>query len=223
MRKKAINTNTMVARYRKRRMSKNRPRYRKYRKRPMYPIVELKNNAGLTSSLGSFITSWSETDLTNIGQGVTQINRIGDHITARSFSLSGVLVGGQSNIATDDNRNIVRIVLAWWDSSSASPCTANGATISTRIQRDEVYGRGLIKMLFNRTYILRSPGPDSTGYMPAMCHVKIWKKMRKYVPYSGTAGTTAGMKLILSIISDSALPPSPSFIQGNYFFKFSDT
>lgn len=215
------------------RFSSKRRSYRKkrsfprssYKKRsfPRSLMPEVKHNASpLASSFSSIGGAWVEVDLTNIAQSVTQVTRVGDHIRAKSFSLNGVLVGGQSNLATDDNRNIVRIVLAWWDSSSATPLATNGATIDSRIQSDELFGKGLLKMIYNKTVVLTSSGRDSTGYMPAQRFVKIWKKLYRYVSYSNVTGTTAGQKLILSMISDSAVVSHPGFVQGNYFFKFTD-
>jgi len=214
--------------YKRRRFFPKRRTYRKRRYFPRYsrkrlPTPETKLvEIALSGTFSSISNSWTELELTNIAQGIADYQRIGDHITSRYFSLQGTLVGGQSNLATDDNRNVVRIVLAWWDGRSTTPCASNSVVINDRIALDDTTGIGLMKILYDRTLTLNSPGRDSTGYMPAQRFVKFSRRLLRRVPYTGSNGQTGNRKLILSIISDSLVASNPGFVMGRAIFKFMD-
>jgi len=180
------------------------------------------NIVGLPATFGSVGTAWIETDFTNLSQGSAQGNRIGDSINAYSIGFKGVFAGGQSNLATDDVRNTVRIILAWWDGRSSTPCATNAVALSSLIQSDETTGAGLIKILYDRTFYLQSPGRDSTGYMPALRYLKFYKKLNRKINYLTTTSTTSQKRLIMSVISDSAVVSHPGFISGYGLFKFTD-
>lgn len=185
--------------------------------------VETKfTTANTSTSFASISTNWSEVDLTNIGQGVTATTRVGQEIDLRGVRINGVMVGGQTNVALDDNRNIVRIVLALWDTKTATPCQTNGVTLSALLNNKVPSGTGLIKKYMDRIITLNSPGRDSTGYMPAQRYIKIYKRLARKIKYSTTAGTTAQTKLVLSMLSDSVAVPNPGFVSGDLSVYFDD-
>lgn len=179
-------------------------------------------NNTLPTAFSSIGNTWVEQDMTAIAQGAGIAQRNGHEVKITGFNLRGTLVGGQSNLATDDNRNTVRIILATWDASSAGPLAANGATIDSYISKNTTVSRGLIKKHIDKIIELPTAGRDSTGYLPAIKLVKFFKKLRTFIRYYGSASTNDNKKLILSMISDSAAVSNPGFTQGYYSVFFED-
>lgn len=165
-------------------------------------------------------TTWNESELTVIAQGSAQTNRVGDSFTVTKVGMYGVIAGGQSNLAADDNRNVVRIVVAEWDGRSATPLATNGANMSDLIQSDETAGAGLVRLLYDKYIVLNSPGRDSTGYMPVQKAIRWNKKLQKVIKYASATQTTANTRIIISMISDSLVVPSPGFIYGRFVLKY---
>jgi len=133
-----------------------------------------------------------------------------------------VLVGGQSNVAADDKRNVFRLVLAWWDCKSNTPLQTNGATLGGSIEHGQASALGLISVVYDKMYSLASPGRDSTGYLPPTKLINLHKKLSGKINYTGNGVGTANRHLILSMISDSGIIPSPGFVTGEYCFKYLD-
>lgn len=174
------------------------------------------------TNFGSINTSWREYDLSNITQGTDLAYRIGRRIRITGVSIRGVIVGGQANLGTDDSRNVVRIVLALWDSSTNSPCTTNTVGLEDMINKRTPEGKGLFRKYVDKYLPLTSPGRDSVGYMPAQRSINIFKKMNVDVTYDSSVSTTANRRVILSMISDSTLVTNPGFVTGFYTVFFED-
>lgn len=195
---------------------------KRYVRRAINSGVESKlNNTVLATAFSSCGSTWNEVELTDIAQGTGQNQRIGNHITACGFTIDGVLVGGQTNLVTDDNRNTMRIILAIWDATTATPCADNSISLSSYLSRDRIVGNGLIQKLFDKVIVLRTPGADSTGYLPAVQHIKRYIRFYRKLYYAGSSSTSCGRKIILSILSDSGAVPNPGFTSGfcNMYFK----
>lgn len=196
---------------------------KKYVKKTITNTSEDKFNSGLLSlSHASVATTWIEKELTELGVGGAGNQRVGDEVMVNNVGFEGVLVGGQANNSLDDNRNIVRIVMAIWDGRVATPLATNSVTISDILRKDEIVGKGLIRVLYDKVHILTSPGRDSTGYMPVQKHIKFNKKLLRKFKYASSTATEAQERIVLSIISDSTLAPAPGFVQGKWYITFKD-
>lgn len=196
---------------------------KKYVKKAIISKAEHKiSSSTLITNFNSVGNAWVELDTTILTQGVPQSQRIGNSINVTSLGLRGVLVGGQANVATDDNRNVLRMVVAIWDGRTATPLATNGATISSILRKDLATGNGLIKILCDRTFVLTSPGRDSTGYMPYQKYIKFYKKIMRKIDYTTTVNTTSQRKIIISMITDSAAVPHPGFVTGTWQLNFTD-
>lgn len=199
------------------------PAVKKYVKKTITNTAEDKFNSGLLSlSHATVSSSWIEKDLTELTQGTAANHRIGDEVMVNNVGFEGVMVGGQSNNSLDDSRNIVRIVIAEWDGRVATPLATNSATISDIIRKDEIVGKGLIRVLYDKVHLFTSYGRDSTGYMPTQKHIKFNKKLLKKIKYANASSTEAQTRIIMSVISDSSLAPSPGFVQGRWYITFKD-
>lgn len=181
--------------------------------------VELNLN-GIYSSIAN---AWIETDLTDIAEGDDAVaNRTGREIKIKYAFLDANLVGGQVNGVTDDAYDNIRMVLALWDSTSATPLASNGAVLDSLIQKNRAWGRGLSRKLYDRFVLLQTPGKDSSGYIPAVRHIRFFIPINKIIKYNSTAGTTANQKLIFSCRSDSIAVPNPGFVFGKLVVHFED-
>lgn len=194
---------------------------KRYVKRTLNRNIEMKyKNTLSTVSFASISNSWTELNLTDISQGDSVIHRSGRELMIKAFHLNGILVGGQSNLATDDNRNIVRVVLGLWDNST--PLTTAGADINSYIAPKQAQGAGLVKKYIDMIIPLVSQGQDSTGYMPAMRKINKFLKMSRKIQYSADTSTSSNTFLVLSMISDSSAVSNPGFVQGSIKIFFQD-
>ena len=196
---------------------------KKYVKKTITNTAEDKFNSGLLSlSHPTLSTSWIEKDLTELATGGAGNQRVGDEVMINNVGFEGVIVGGQSNNSLDDSRNIVRIVVAEWDGRVSTPLATNAATISDILRKDEIVGKGLIRVLYDKVHLFTSFGRDSTGYMPTQKHIKFNKKLLRKIKYASSTASEAQTRIILSMISDSSLAPGPGFVQGKWYITFKD-
>lgn len=170
--------------------------------------------------------AWQEYSLTTIPQSVGKVGRVGNQIRIKSFYLTGVMVGGQSNNALDDNRDTLRLIVGLYEGKGGvTPLATAGNLINDIIRTDFNSAQGsLIKKYYDRFIILPSMGKDSTGYMPSVRKIKIYKKFKKplLIQWSSDATIYPNKNLILSIISDSVAAPSPGFTQGFCYITYED-
>lgn len=181
---------------------------------------------GLPSSISSI--SWTYlfpfTD-----QGVESFSkRVGRKIAITSIQLHGTLQGGQSNLATDDKINSVRIICANFRLNGLNALSTvnpfSSATLSTPILKSGQYGSYYNKIFYSKVMTLSSPGPDSTGYMPAFrrVHIKILLKKPIIVTYSDNGYEFPNQIPGIAFLSDSALAPNPGFTNGFCKFTYKD-
>lgn len=181
----------------------------------------------LSTSFSSLPNTWTEVDLCDsITCGYDISQRIGRKISISSFSLEGVLHGGQSGVVADDRYNTVRFVLGLWRHNT--PCVTNAFTMDSLINKagfSSTGGVSLVRKYRDFKVILTSPSPDTTGYMPALKKIKIFIKFRKPLVISFpsvSATSTQNTYFVLSMLSDSSLPPNPGFIAGSYTITWYD-
>lgn len=152
-----------------------------------------------------------------IAQGTDMANRLGRSIQAECVVIRGTIVGGQVNVATDDNRNSFRVSLV-----EVVPGTApTGFTLN--VVPDVRNIAGFQRIVWDKVVQLETPGKDSTGYMPAIVPFSLKLPYRKLMRYttSSTAPTT-GSTLMLVMSSDSSAVANPGFVDGTWTVFFTD-
>lgn len=174
----------------------------------------------MNTAFGSISTAISYLDVTAlIGAGTDYFNRVGRQITLQSLTVSGTMVGGQSNLATDDPYNVVRISVVKGNVGMTFGVWGLTQVLST----DTVLG--LDKVYMDSFLTLQSPGQASTGYMPAVKRVEFSVDLRHVVTHFTTAaaGSQNGETCYLVMVSDSTVMPNPGFINGSWVLRFSDS
>lgn len=185
--------------------------------------VEVKHNEhDLAAEYPSIGNMWTHVDMTDIAQGTGNNQRLGNKITLTGYGIRGILEGGQTNTALDDNSNIVRLIVALWDSDTAMPLNDNSVTLGSTILKTSTFGKGLIKKLVDRTIDLRVYSLDSTGYLPASKQIRKYVRLNETIYYPGNAGR-ANKKLIVGLLSDSMAIPNPGFTHGNQTIYWKDS
>lgn len=190
-----------------------------------YPIpaeIEGKEVKFYSEALTSYFASVSTTTVFRdlfayIAQGTDINNRLSRSIKSEWVVIRGTLMGGQSNLATDDNRNSFRVSLV-----EVVPGTSpSGFGLST--VPDVRLTAGFQRIVWDKVIELESPGKDSTGYMPAIVPFSLKIPYRKLMRYttSSTAPTT-GSTLMLIASSDSAVASNPGFVDGTWTVFFTD-
>jgi len=180
----------------------------------LYPVT-LSATFGGVSTTG---TALSVTGLISQGTGVSQ--RIANSIRLLSMGWEGQLVGGQSNISTDDQRNCFRITVARLNKGATATFLAS-YTVNQVL--DSRYIAGLRHVLYDKVISMASPGKDSTGYMPACVVSRGALRFNEIVNYTGT-GTDAESTdiIVLAMVSDSNVVPNPGFTSGSLVLRFAD-
>lgn len=134
------------------------------------------------------------------------------------FEIDGILEGGQTNLATDDKENTLRIIVF-----DGVPGMTVGGLPALSTTADPRYVNGLKHVYFDEYIKLTSPSPDSTGYMPACLHYKRLTRLNRIQRYNGTGiGATDSVTLYMYIISDSNLVSHPGFTSGRLTLRWSD-
>jgi hypothetical protein len=160
--------------------------------------------------------------LNNVIQGTEYYGqRIGRNVLAKHLSIHGVLVGGQTNTNVDDSYNVVRMVVATYNSSVAAPFT--NLTLDLVLDDRDAAFPGLIKVLFDKFYVLSSPGGDTVGYLPATKPIKIDIPLDEEIQFN-TVGvnSTSPTNIIIAMVTDSAAVPNPGFVSGTEILSYSD-
>lgn len=154
----------------------------------------------------------------SIAQGMDTTQRIGRMVNITGVDLIGLLAGGQSNLATDDKYNFVRIAIVECNVGQ-SPILDLTTPLDTRTNANI----GLRRVLFDQLYTLQSPGRDSTGYMPPVRKIDVRIPCSIPVLFNSTLGTGACVStLCVVMVSDSSLAPNPGFVQGSWRLYYHD-
>lgn len=174
----------------------------------------------LTAVAASVSTAGVPVRLTSILQGTDFTQRIGRAIKLTAFRLNGQLIGGQTNSAVDEQRNVFRIALVEMNAGVAPAA----ATFNVESTIDPRYVPGLVKVWYDHLFSLVSPGRDSTGYMPACRAVSIPEiRLDKVISYTGTvASSESNTSFYAWFISDSIAVPNPGFENGSMQLQFTD-
>jgi len=199
------------------------PRKQSTRFDPLAPPVtykrsELKSiNFALPASIGTTVVNFRLAG--GITQGTDSDDRIGNGIWLQDIGFTGTLVGGQSNTVADDAYNTVRVLLLWAVADALDTSTLGTGTLVTPVTVP-----GLIKVLKDTTFVLQSPGTDSTGYVPAAKQVRFnYSFNSTLVAFAGT-GTNKDLtgSPFLLFVTDSAINPHPGFTSGNAAIYWTD-
>jgi hypothetical protein len=157
-----------------------------------------------------------------VTNGTALPNRVGNSIRVKAFGFYGTLEGGQSNLATDDEYNVIRISLIEVQYQTMA-ATITPGTYNVSSVLDPRTFPGLINVIHDEVITLSSPGRDSTGYMSAVKQLNVRKKLDLLVPYSGAAAYSDTSKsLVMLIVSDSAVVSNPGFVTGQEYVEFTD-
>lgn len=171
---------------------------------------------GAPFAFSSISTTGGQYDLlTPIVLGLDTYNRVGRAIRLLRFQLTGLLIGGQSNLATDDRYNSVRINLLW-----GSPSMYAAVLPSLQVPITPQYLPGLLENLHESHVSLRSFSRDSIGYMPAIAKIDFSVNLKSRRVVYGLAAP--GMMLTVACLSDSSVPANPGFSNGYMTLWFED-
>lgn len=188
---------------------------------PRQTLTEVKHYArALSTNFGSVSTTSTALDLTNlITAGTGNLERIGRSIFVKGVFVEGSLHGGQSNLVTDDNHNTVRIVMV-----RGTPATTAAMVSTLSLSYGPINGEnisGVKQVLMDRSVELPSPGPDSTGYMPALKHVRFYVPVNKFITYFSSGPSDES--IVLAAVSDSTAVSHPGFTSGWLDILFTDS
>lgn len=152
---------------------------------------------------------------------MTASSRIGAKIHVKELIVEGTIVGGQTNVVADDKYNVFRVMVMEGVPTTLAASLVSYLTVGGYVAPQSY--PGLIHVYKDVVVDLPSPSRDSTGYMPAMRHVKFRVPIGKDFTYTGVAGATvSGRTLLVTGISDSSAIPHPGFVAGSLTLIYSD-
>lgn len=173
--------------------------------------------------------------LCDIGQGNTDITRVGDNVEFAGFDMNW-------EASVGDTYNVMRMLVIQWrmDDAIDAPTVAkvfdsvsSGSVYSPQYQflysdREKYHVLYDKKILLTSTYAFTSAGgipvsPSFASYTNAIktgkVHIKPSKKMRAKIQYNPNA-TTGAYKLYLLVLSDSTVSPNPNFnFAGQIYYR----
>lgn len=184
------------------------------------PVVKKFKSTDLNTIFGSISDSWIIQDLVTITNTTDVSGRWTRKIKLLRFQLQGLLVGGQSNLATDDAYNGVRLVLF---EGAPGLATVDFAGFDQNVHLQPGIS-GITRVLMDRMIALRVSAPDSVGYVPACTTVSFSRGVNTVCIFdaSGLITPAAGSSLYLTMISDSAAVSNPGFTIGHVTLTFVD-
>jgi len=167
------------------------------------------------SSIGTLGTNYSFLQL--ITRGTQFYQRIGASIHVKFIRLSYTIVGGQSNLSTDDEYNTVaiRMFLAPGTITLLVPPVCSMIT-ATSTKSVHTYLSHEIK--------LQSFARNSTGYMPAVKHEEFTIPINRTFVWSQDEDDAYPMfRLVLQMISDSLVVSNPGVTTGKLATFYTDS
>jgi len=172
------------------------------------------------------ITTWTEINLCNPAQGLTNSTRVGRRIKIKSLEFRGIIAGGANESAFDDMYNTVRVVFALWNTTNDTPI-GNALDRDYPLQSTTYTGaQKLIKKLYDKQIGFQVASTEKAagdGYAPEVKSIRFYKRFKNlYIEYADDSTTYPNKRLIMSCVSDSAAVPNPGFIGGYTFVKFED-
>jgi len=169
-----------------------------------------------SDSIASISTTATMIDMSGITTGATVVTRLGSRIFVKDVLLDLAFIGGQSNLATDDNRNLLRVAIV----DSVYPATGT-FNVSALLDSREMLG--VTHTYYDRLMELNSPGADSTGYMPAGASLKCIVPINRSYKFVGNGAHNCWpISLQFWIVSDSTAVSHPGAVAGNVTMRFID-
>jgi hypothetical protein len=167
----------------------------------------------LISTFPSITSTWSLYEPTNLIRLGTDYNgRLGRQVKITKLQMKGIVVGGQSNLGTDDPRNVVRVVVALVDGSFTSS-SLSGISLGVPVTNQNV--TGLLTLYRDLLINLNTFSRDTTGYVPAQKAVGFTVSPNATLLYNDSIGGFSPVpRIIICVLSDSSFAPSPGFTSG---------
>lgn len=131
-----------------------------------------------------------------------------------NVKIRGLWLGGQSNSVTDDAYNQTRTTICVGATGFTSTSHGVYELMDTRVATYQ----GLIKVIFDRSCLLRVSAKDSTGYIPAAEVFEHVIPVNEVFEFGGS-GSAAPYKqsLFLLLVSDSVGVSHPGFEDASRF------
>lgn len=154
------------------------------------------NDATVDSAGTIFLNGSSEATLLRIGQGTSEIQRIGRKVTIRSINWRfSIELGLETNTATP-NTDTVRIILYLDKQCNGAAATVTGILESADFQSfNNLSNKSRFRTLMDRVYDLSHPsssGADATAeWAPMIINDTFFKKVNLPIEYNSTAGAIA--------------------------------
>lgn len=190
-------------------------------------------NYNLNTEFGTLTTYPTELQLDRPAQGTAGNQRTGRDVRIRSIKFDGILQNGTSGIASDDAFNRVRIMLADWRNGMNTPWVTLGLPsvamgLEFQTDKDLPYMQNCLnKVFYDKLIIMNYKNSYSAGSAPALRRVRFkvkWPGAGMLIRSPETGGNTGLIqhRLILSMASDSSVAPSPGFLSGQLWVRYTD-
>jgi len=166
--------------------------------------------------LSTSAATWSSVSTTSVIGSIVEIaagtnynERVGRWIDIHDLRLTLTLLGGQSNIVTDDVYNCVRVVVFKARSDFSAAFTLTTVFSPAMLA-------GIERVYFDRTVPLIPPGHDTTGYQTAVRQLNLVVPLRTRLSYqSANANSSDPSRIFLGLVSDSVAASNPGLAAGS--------
>jgi len=170
---------------------------------------------------------WTEYNVCTPALGADSGQRIGRRIRIKSLEIRIAVIQGSNELLTDDAFNLVRFIVALYNSKVNTPLATNGVTMSTPLLRTTTVGGScLIKKYLDQYFTLNVSSTeqgDGDGYTPQIKLFKYYKKFKNlYIDYGSGNNIDFDKQLHFSFLSDSIAATHPYIYKGWWVCRYED-
>jgi hypothetical protein len=181
-----------------------------------YELKYYSDSLSTFGTVGTTDVTYKLFDKIGFGTGVNQ--RIGQIIQPKALTIMGTLVGGQSNLVSDDIADTYRLSVV-----VGSPGLApSGITVASVL--DPRYTIGVDHVLYDKVDVIVATSRDTTGYMSAVKRININVDLSKIGPivFAASLNSVKNQEVYVVMVTDSALAPNPGFANGLIKWEYYD-
>lgn len=176
------------------------------------------------SDFSSITNAWCEHDMVaDIVCGTAINNRIGNDIVCETLEASFTVASAEMLFA-GDAYNTIRICVAWFAKPHIPATDTEYFRPFTDKLHEKVYPEkypGLIRVLYDKIFVLKHHLVSDTAYYPAARCFKIYIPLRgEKIKFTNGSALSNDKQLMVAMTSDSSALPNPGVVTGQMTLRF---
>lgn len=161
-------------------------------------------------------TTWVETDLCSLSQGVGRGNRVGNSVKITSLEVEALLIGA-------DDYNVMRVIIALWTGASGTTPLNGLGYVAPEYGMNSPYKTyygtqsKMLRKLYDNYIVIDK---DNAIVAPLTYYKKFKRPI--HIQYGDNTSTYPSARLMMAILSDSGAVSHPYVLNGYSMVRFED-